>query len=95
MAQGSGLTARDDVGAQRGSLPPAPGFLASGLRIFDLSLGKTFRGPRGTGLNLTIDVLNAFNESSPNIIGFRQGDYGRVYSITTPRTYRGGVKILF
>ena len=34
MAQGSGLKAQD------GPIPAAPGFFASGLRVFDLSLGE-------------------------------------------------------
>ena len=47
------------------------------------------------GLYLSLDVLNALNENSPNIIGFKQGDYGRVYSIVQPRTYRVGAKLMF
>ncbi|HEX7418691.1 MAG TPA: TonB-dependent receptor, partial [Thermoanaerobaculia bacterium] len=63
--------------------------------IFDLSIGKTFRAHHGAALNVSLDVLNAFNEASPNLVGFHTGDFGRVYSITAPRTYRGGVKIMF
>ena len=62
--------------------------------IVDLSLSKQlFIGTYG--LNLSLDVLNAFNENSPNRVGFRQGDYGRVYSLVQPRVYRAGVKFLF
>ncbi len=62
--------------------------------IFDLSLGKelTFGN---YGVNVSLDVLNALNENSPNRVGFRQADYGRVYSIVQPRIYRVGVKFLF
>jgi len=63
--------------------------------IFDLSVGKTFHMTRGAGLNLTLDVLNAFNQSSPNLVGFHTGDFGRVYSIVQPRTFRGSVKVMF
>ena len=65
---------------------PADGF---GLR------GKSLKATRGMGLYLSLDVLNALNENSPNIIGFKQGDYGRVYSIVQPRTYRVGAKLMF
>ena len=63
--------------------------------IFDLSVGKTLRAVRGTQLYVDMTVLNALNENSPNIIGFKQGDFGRVYSIVQPRTYRVGVKLMF
>jgi len=63
--------------------------------IFDLSVGKTFHMSRGAGLNLTLDVLNALNQSSPNLVGFHTGDFGRVYSIVQPRTFRGSVKVIF
>jgi hypothetical protein len=63
--------------------------------IFDLSIGKTLKAVHGTQLFISLDVLNAFNENSPNIIGFHTGDYGRVYSIVQPRTYRAGVKLMF
>ena len=63
--------------------------------IFDLSIGKSLKATRGMGLYLSLDVLNALNENSPNIIGFKQGDYGRVYSIVQPRTYRVGAKLMF
>ncbi|HEU5163806.1 MAG TPA: TonB-dependent receptor, partial [Thermoanaerobaculia bacterium] len=62
--------------------------------IFDLSLQKEFT-ISNFGLNLSVDVLNAFNENSPNRIGFKTGDFGRVYSIVQPRTLRGGVKFTF
>ena len=63
--------------------------------IFDLSVGKTLKAVRGTQLYISLDVLNALNENSPNIIGFKSGDYGRVYSIVMPRLYRAGVKLMF
>jgi len=63
--------------------------------LFDLSIGKTFRAVHGVGLNLSLDVLNAFNAASPNLVGFHTADFGRVYSITAPRTFRGGVKLMF
>jgi hypothetical protein len=40
-------------------------------------------------------VLNAFNESSPNRIGFHEADYGRIYGLVQPRTVRAGVKLGF
>ena len=63
--------------------------------IWDMSLGKTIKASRAAQVNLSLDVLNVTNENSPNIIGFKPGDFGRVYSITAPRTYRAGVKLLF
>jgi uncharacterized protein (DUF2141 family) len=63
--------------------------------IFDVSIGKTIKAIAGTSVFISLDVLNATNENSPNIIGFGQGDYGRVYSIVQPRTYRAGVKLMF
>ena len=64
-------------------------------QIVDLSLSKEFRFASAYGVNLSFDVLNAFNENAPNRIGFRQGDYGRVYGLVTPRLYRAGVKFMF
>jgi hypothetical protein len=40
-------------------------------------------------------VLNAFNSSSPNRIGWKQADYGRVYGLVSPRVVRAGVKFMF
>jgi hypothetical protein len=60
-----------------------------------VSIGKTIKAIAGTSVFISLDVLNATNENSPNIIGFGQGDYGRVYSIVQPRTYRAGVKLMF
>lgn len=71
-----------------------PNYMPS-TSIFDLSIGKGLKAVGATQVWLSLDVLNAFNASSPNIIGFKQGDYGRVYSITAPRMYRGGVKLMF
>jgi hypothetical protein len=64
-------------------------------QIVDLSLSKEFRFASAYGVNFSFDILNAFNENSPNRIGFRQGDYGRVYGLVTPRLYRAGVKFMF
>src|SRR5581483_3305128 len=55
--------------------------------IFDLGLSKTFKARGAAGVAVGLDVLNAFNSNSPNIIGFRQGDFGRVYSIVQPRVF--------
>jgi hypothetical protein len=63
--------------------------------IFDLNLTKELRFAKGYGANISFDVLNAFNENAPNRIGYRQGDYGRVYSLVSPRVYRAGVKLIF
>lgn len=63
-------------------------------QIVDLSVQKTF-GIGGYGLNVSLDVLNALNESAANRFGVGQGDYGRVYSLIQPRTYRAGVKFNF
>jgi hypothetical protein len=62
--------------------------------IIDLSVSKRF-DVRGIGLALSLDVLNAFNESSPNRVGFHEYDYGRVYGLVQPRTMRLGAKLLF
>jgi len=62
--------------------------------IIDLSVSKRF-DVRGYGLSLSLDVLNAFNENSPNRVGFHEADYGRIYGLVQPRTVRAGVKIGF
>ncbi|HEV7766946.1 MAG TPA: TonB-dependent receptor, partial [Thermoanaerobaculia bacterium] len=62
--------------------------------IIDLSLSKRF-AVRGYGLSVSLDVLNAFNENSPNRVGFHEADYGRVYGLVQPRTVRAGVKLGF
>ncbi len=62
--------------------------------IFDLSVSKGIKlGAYET--RLSIDVLNAFNSSSPNRIGWKQADYGRVYGLVSPRVVRAGVKFMF
>jgi hypothetical protein len=63
--------------------------------ILDLSLAKSFNAARFGSVRVSLDVLNALNENAPNSVGFRQGDYGRVYSIVQPRTYRAGIKYSF
>lgn len=63
--------------------------------IIDLSLSKELSFAAGLGANISLDVLNAFNENTPNRVGFREGDYGRVYSLVQGRTYRLGLKFLF
>ncbi|HUP47043.1 MAG TPA: carboxypeptidase regulatory-like domain-containing protein [Thermoanaerobaculia bacterium] len=73
--------------------PDAPYWMPS-TSIVDVSLNKLFEAS-GYGVNLSLDVLNAFNESSPSSLGYAQGDFGRVYSIVNPRIYRIGVKLLF
>jgi outer membrane receptor protein involved in Fe transport len=62
--------------------------------IVDLSFSKEI-SVSNYGVNLSFDVLNAFNENAPNSIGYQQGDFGRVYSLVQPRIYRVGVKLLF
>ena len=63
--------------------------------IFDLSLQKRFTVGNGMTIGITLDALNAFNESSPNIVGYNQGDYGRVYSLISPRVFRLGLRFDF
>ena len=63
--------------------------------IVDLGLSKTFQIAGDYGLGVSFDVLNAFNEDAPNRVGFKQGDYGRVYGLVQPRWYRAGVKLSF
>ena len=63
--------------------------------ILDLSLGKAFTVADYGSVRVSLDVLNAFNDDSPNRMGFRQGDFGRVYNLVQPRTYRAGVKYSF
>ena len=62
--------------------------------ILDFGVAKTLNlGKMQTRLSL--DLLNALNTNSPNRIGWKQADYGRVYSVANPRTVRGGVKFIF
>jgi hypothetical protein len=63
--------------------------------IFDLNLSKSFPIGDAGDLWISFDAMNVFNESSPNRMGYQQGDYGRVYSLVTPRTYRLGLKFSF
>lgn len=63
--------------------------------IVDLSLNKRFGVGKGMGISVMLDGLNLLNENSPNRVGYKSGDYGRVYSLVTPRTYRLGVKFDF
>ncbi|HEV7238741.1 MAG TPA: TonB-dependent receptor [Thermoanaerobaculia bacterium] len=62
--------------------------------IVDLSVSRHFN-IGGYGLDLSMDVLNAFNEDSANRVGFHESDYGRVYGLVSPRTMRVGVKLGF
>jgi len=62
--------------------------------IFDLSVSKRFT-LRSYGALISFDVLNALNENSPSKVGYKQGDYGRVYQLVNPRIYRAGVKFIF
>jgi outer membrane receptor protein involved in Fe transport len=62
--------------------------------LLDLSLQREF-AISNLGLRLSVDVLNALNENSPNRMGFKSGDFGRVYGIVQPRTVRGGIKLSF
>ena len=62
--------------------------------IVDLSVSKRFK-VGAYGLSVSLDVLNAFNENSPNRVGFHESDYGRIYGLVQPRIFRAGVKIGF
>jgi outer membrane receptor protein involved in Fe transport len=62
--------------------------------IVDLSLNKNFT-ISGFGLNVSLDVLNALNEDVPNRVGWKEADYGRVYSLVQGRTMRAGLKFSF
>ncbi|MGA7617343.1 MAG: TonB-dependent receptor [Thermoanaerobaculia bacterium] len=81
-------------GGMVASDPKHPDWLPS-TSIVDLSLSKSLKAGGFGALRISFDVLNAFNENSPNKVGFYEGDYGRVYSIVQPRTYRMGVKYSF
>jgi hypothetical protein len=83
-------TANDTIVA---SDPKHPDYLPSSS-IFDLNLAKQFTFGN-YGARVSFDVLNAFNANSPNRVGWRQADYGRVYSILSPRVFRAGVKFMF
>lgn len=83
-------TANDTIVA---SDPTNPDYMPS-TSIFDLNLAKQLTFGQ-YGARIELDVLNAFNTNSPNRIGWRQADYGRVYSIVQPRVYRAGVKFIF
>jgi hypothetical protein len=73
---------------------PDDPFWMPATTLMDLSLQKEFALSQ-FGLRLSFDVLNVLNENSPSRIGFRPGDFGRVYGIVQPRTMRGGVKFTF
>jgi hypothetical protein len=62
--------------------------------VFDLSLSKRFT-ISNYGLSISLDILNALNESAPNRVGFHEADYGRIYGLVQPRTARLGAKIEF
>jgi hypothetical protein len=63
--------------------------------IVDLSLNKRFGIGRGMGISVALDALNAFNEDAPSLVGYKPGDYGRVYGLVPPRIYRLGLKFDF
>jgi outer membrane receptor protein involved in Fe transport len=63
--------------------------------IVDLNLRKRFGIGRGTGISVSFDVLNAFNEGSPSRVGYTQDDYGKVTALVVPRRYRLGLKFDF
>ncbi|MCG6949754.1 MAG: TonB-dependent receptor [Acidobacteria bacterium] len=63
--------------------------------IFDLNLGKRFNIGGDMGITVSLDVLNAFNENSPNKVGYTVDDYGEVQSLVVPRYYRLGLKFEF
>ncbi len=73
---------------------PDDPFWMPATTIVDLSLQREF-AIRDFGLRLSLDVLNVLNENSPNRMGFKEGDWGRVYGIVDPRTMRGGIKFTF
>jgi outer membrane receptor protein involved in Fe transport len=74
--------------------PSKPDWLPS-TTVVDLSLSKTFKLGNVGQLALSFDALNAFNENSPNRVGWKAADYGQVYSLVIPRTYRLGIKYSF
>ena len=63
--------------------------------IIDLSLNKRFAVGKGMGISVVLDALNVLNEGTANKVGFRTGDYGRVYALNAPRIYRLGLKFDF
>ena len=63
--------------------------------IFDVNLSRSFRLGDWGSIWASFDVLNALNEDAANKVGFFQGDYGRVYQVVLPRTYRVGLKFSF
>ncbi len=44
---------------------------------------------------MSLDVLNLLNENAVSKTGFRPGDYGRVFSLVSPRMARLAVKYSF
>lgn len=64
--------------------------------IVDLSLRRDFRlGRESLSFGVHFDALNVLNEDAVNLAGFRRADYGRVYSLENPRSYRLGVRFDF
>ena len=64
--------------------------------ILDLSLNRDFRlGWKDTFINVSLDALNVTNENAVNDAEWRQGGYGRVFSLERPRIYRLGIRFGF
>jgi len=64
--------------------------------IVDLSFRRDFKiGGSDRSFGLHLDALNVLNEDAVTSAGFRRADYGRVYALENPRTYRLGVRLDF
>jgi outer membrane receptor protein involved in Fe transport len=75
--------------------PNSPDHLTDAT-ILDLSLNRDFRlGWKDTFINVSLDVLNVTNENAVNDAEWRQGGYGRVFSLERPRIYRLGLRFGF
>lgn len=74
--------------------PDEPDYLPS-QHIFDVGLGRDFQLGKAGRVGVNLDVLNLLNEDTVNKSGFRPGDYGRVYSLVSPRVARLSLKYSF
>jgi outer membrane receptor protein involved in Fe transport len=64
--------------------------------ILDLSLRRDFNvGFKDASVGVHLDALNLLNEDAVTSAGFRRADYGRVYALENPRTYRLGLRFDF